>query len=97
MSEVACLNRDALERVQLDQLRVLIRELLAGNAYYGPILRSAGITENIESLRAFSERMPFSFKQELVEDQRLNPPFGTNLTYPLEQYTRFSQTSATTG
>lgn len=97
MSEVACLNRESLEQVQLDQLRLLIRELLAGNAYYGPILRSAGVAENIDSLRAFSERMPFSYKQELVEDQRLHPPFGTNLTYPLEHYTRFSQTSATTG
>ena len=40
--------------------------------------------------------MPFTFKAELVEDQTAHPPYGTNLTFPLQQYTRFSQTSATT-
>ena len=36
-------------------------------------------------------------KRELVEDQRRNPPFGTNLTFPLERYTHVNQTSGTTG
>ena len=90
-------DRAAIETTQLEQLRTLIGELLRGNAYYGKILRDAGITPEIASLTAFSEKMPFSFKQQLVEDQRQNPPFGTNLTYPLEQYVRFNQTSATTG
>jgi phenylacetate-CoA ligase len=35
-------------------------------------------------------------KRELVHDQELNPPFGTNLTYPLERYTEVFQTSGTT-
>lgn len=41
--------------------------------------------------------MPFTTKQELIADQLANPPFGSNLTFPLDQYTRFCQTSATTG
>jgi phenylacetate-CoA ligase len=36
-------------------------------------------------------------KRELVEDQRRHPPFGTNLTFPLERYTHVNQTSGTTG
>src|SRR5919109_5045233 len=36
-------------------------------------------------------------KRELVEDQERHPPFGTNLTYPLERYTHVHQTSGTTG
>ena len=36
-------------------------------------------------------------KRELVEDQRRHPPFGTNLTFPLERYTHLHQTSGTTG
>ncbi|GMV90372.1 MAG: phenylacetate-coenzyme A ligase [Candidatus Hydrogenedentota bacterium] len=90
-------DRSAIETRQLDQLRALIGELLRGNPYYGKILRDCGINEDIASLMEFSEKMPFSLKQQLVEDQRQNPPFGTNLTYPLERYVRFSQTSATTG
>jgi phenylacetate-CoA ligase len=36
-------------------------------------------------------------KQDLVLDQQRNPPFGTNLTHPLERYTQLHQTSGTTG
>jgi phenylacetate-CoA ligase len=41
--------------------------------------------------------VPLLTKRELVDDQAHNPPFGTNLTYPLERYTQFHQTSGTTG
>ena len=32
-----------------------------------------------------------------MADQLAHPPYGTNLTFPLERYTRFHQTSGTTG
>lgn len=41
--------------------------------------------------------MPFTTKQQLVEDQQAHPPYGSNLSYPLDRYTRFCQTSGTTG
>ena len=41
--------------------------------------------------------LPPLTKGELIADQSRHPPFGTNLTYPLERYTRLWQTSATTG
>src|SRR5919106_599322 len=41
--------------------------------------------------------LPPLTKLELVHDQERNPPFGTNLTYPLERYTQLHQTSGTTG
>jgi len=41
--------------------------------------------------------LPPLTKRELVEDQARNPPFGTNLTYPLRDYTQLWQTSGTTG
>ena len=97
MSPTAAPDRTAIETRQLEALRTLVRALLDGNPYYGPKLAAAGITGNIASLDTFVERMPVTTKQHMVDDQRLNPPFGTNLTYPLTEYTRFSQTSATTG
>jgi phenylacetate-CoA ligase len=33
----------------------------------------------------------------MVEDQRRHPPYGSNLTYPVARYTRFCQTSGTSG
>ena len=41
--------------------------------------------------------IPFTTKAELVDDQLKNPPFGTNLTFRLEDYVRIHQTSGTTG
>src|SRR5215475_6214136 len=41
--------------------------------------------------------IPFTTKQQLVDDQAESPPFGTNLTFPVENYTRIHQTSGTAG
>ncbi len=90
-------SRPAIQASQLEQLRSLVAELFPGNVFYAQKLNSAGITFDIASLADFSRRFPFTTKHEVVEDQRLHPPFGTNLTYPLERYTRFHQTSGTTG
>src|SRR5215208_3504464 len=35
-------------------------------------------------------------KRDLVADQERHPPYGTNLTYPLDEYTQLFQTSGTT-
>jgi phenylacetate-CoA ligase len=35
-------------------------------------------------------------KRDLVADQEAHPPYGTNLTYPLNEYTQVFQTSGTT-
>ncbi len=42
-------------------------------------------------------RLPLTTKDELLADQAAQPPFGTNLTFPLERYTHLHQTSGTTG
>jgi phenylacetate-CoA ligase len=41
------------------------------------------------------QRIAPTTKDDLVADQRENPPFGTNLTYQLERYTHVHQTSGT--
>lgn len=90
-------TRSEIEAVQLARLRALLASLLAGNRFYGPKLRQAGLSAEVPSLDAFRSSMPFTRKADLVEDQRRHPPFGSNLTYSLDRYTRFSRTSATTG
>ncbi|HEU0120344.1 MAG TPA: AMP-binding protein [Bryobacteraceae bacterium] len=86
------MNRDAIGAAQLDGLHALQRELRAGNAFYGPRMATP-----FDTLAAFAEQVPFTVKADLAEDQRLHPPFGRNHTYPLDRYTRFCQTSSTTG
>jgi phenylacetate-CoA ligase len=80
---------------QLEKLRKLFDTILPANPFYAKKL--AGIKTQFTSLEEFSEKIPFTAKQELVADQQKNPLFGTNLTFSLERYTRFHQTSGTTG
>jgi phenylacetate-CoA ligase len=97
MAEAIHPNRTAIATDQLEQLRSLVTELFPANKFYSSKLNAAGITFDIASLEDFSTRFPFTSKPELIQDQLAHPPFGTNLTYPLESYTRFHQTSGTTG
>jgi len=86
------LDRDALERLQEEKLRFLARAL-ATNPFYKEKL---GSPERIASLKEL-ESAPFTTKDELVEAQRLHPPYGNLLTYPLARYRYLHQTSGTSG
>lgn len=82
---------------QIEKLRVLLAAITPANRFYTSRLATAGVTPAIGSLAEFSARMPFTTKAELVADQAANQPFGSNLSDPLTSYTRFCQTSGTTG
>lgn len=92
------LGREALRQVQLKKLQLMLAPLLAGNAFYRSKLRAAGLARG-EDLRTLDDlrRLPFTTKRELSADQAATPPYGTNLTFPRERYTRIHQTSGTTG
>src|SRR6266849_11017197 len=97
MTDPAHPSRASIEASQLEQLRSLLAELFPANKFYSRKLEEGGITFDVANLEDFRARFPFTTKAELEEDQRAHPPFGTNLTYPLERYTRFNQTSGTSG
>jgi phenylacetate-CoA ligase len=89
------------ERLRAHQLRRLrhgLGELLAGNPFWRARLAGAGVGD-ARDLAAWDDlvRLPRLTKADLVADQAARPPFGTNLTYPLERYVRVFQTSGTTG
>jgi phenylacetate-CoA ligase len=86
-----------LAETQLEQLRSLVAELFPGNRFYSSKLAAAGVTFDVGGLADYSKRFPFTHKSELVADQMAEPPYGTNLTYPLTSYTRCHQTSGTRG
>ena len=89
--------RSAIASSQREQLRRLLAVLVPANSFYTRKFSRAGVTATVTCLDKFSEKFPFTTKQELAEDQRAQPPYGTNLTFPLERYTRFHQTSGTVG
>jgi len=73
----------------LAKLRELLAAILPGNPFYAAKLSGVSPQADLANL-------PFTLKQELIEDQQAHPPYGSNLTFPLDRYTRFCQTSATT-
>lgn len=97
MAESVHPDRAAIESGQLEQLRALVSRLIPANKFYARKLQAAGLGADLASLQDFSTCFPFTTKDELVADQLASPPFGTNLTCPLDRYTRFHQTSGTTG
>ena len=89
-------DQQSIEQLQLDHIRRLISEIIPKNQFYSNKLGSLDVNE-LTNLDSFTSAIPFTTKTELMQDQLTHPPYGTNLTYPFEHYTRFHQTSATTG
>jgi len=82
---------------QVDQLRALWQALLPANKFYSDKFDVAEVPRRITTLQQFVSSVPFTTKAEIIQDQRSSPPFGTNLSYPLERYVRYHQTSGTSG
>lgn len=87
--------RDTIARHQQDRLRNGLRRVLDSNALYRRKL--AGLHPRDLPRVDGQTMLPFTTKQEFVDDQLANPLYGGNLTYPLRDYVRLHQTSGTTG
>lgn len=86
-----------LRQYQIEALRALWQEVVSANRFYAHKLATSGLDPKTMSMSDFSERFPFTTRAEWTQDQLDHPPFGTNLTYPVERYIRFSRTSGSTG
>lgn len=92
---------------QLSQLRTLLAAMETNVFYRERVLAFAksldcgSIAELATapglSLEAFTQRFPFTTKSDLVADQAANPPYGSDLTFPVADYTRCHGTSGSTG
>jgi phenylacetate-CoA ligase len=80
----------AIKELQLRKLQSGLKDVLRTNAFW---------RERLHDVRGWDdfERLPLTTKAELVADQESHPPFGTNLTYPLDHYVRLHQTSGSSG
>lgn len=92
---------ERLSEGQWGRFIALAAELLApaaGNPFVREKWAAAGV-RSVADLKSWADfaRLPFTCKAEFVGDQLAHPPFGTNLTYPVERYVRLHQTSGTSG
>jgi phenylacetate-CoA ligase len=83
---------------QLASLNELLREIIPGNRFYTEKIKTGTRqAPSYHSLAEFQHHFPFTTKQEIARDQEKHALYGWNLSYPLERYTRFNQTSGTSG
>jgi len=90
---LARLSPEALAAHQLARLNAMLSEILPRNGFYADKLGCLG--GPLRSLEELSS-LPFTYKEELV-GIAFRGDFPANLTYPLEQYVRYHQTSGTRG
>ena len=84
-----------LRALQAAKLRTLL-EALSSNKFYKAHFKAAGIkAADISQLPL--EQLPFLSKAQLIADQSKSPPFGSNLSFPLNDYARFHHSSGSTG
>jgi phenylacetate-CoA ligase len=75
---------------QLERLQAGLDPILKGNGFYRERLHPVRTWEDFQQL-------PLTTKEEITADQQANPPYGTDLTFPIEEYIRLHQTSGTSG
>jgi phenylacetate-CoA ligase len=81
---------DGLRDLHLRKLRAGLAQVLKTNAFWRSRLTPVQGWDDFE-------RLPLTTKAELLADQAAQPPYGTNLTYPLDRYVRLHQTSGSSG
>lgn len=90
---LATLPRDELERLQVERFNAQLDAILPANAFYADKLAEA--TRPLRTLADLAD-WPFTFKAEL-QQARCETHLAVNLTYPVERYVRFHETSGTRG
>jgi phenylacetate-CoA ligase len=93
---IETLPREQLAGLQLQKLQAMLAEIYGKNRFYTAKFQQAGFQPGDLKSLADLQKLPLTTKTELVEDQAANG-FAANLTYPYSAYTRFHQTSGTTG
>lgn len=90
-------QRPEIRRRQFEALLELLRGVRETNPFQKAKLGRVVLPETSEDFEGFLAALPFTTKAELSVDQAAQPPYGTNLTFPITRYTRCHQTSGTSG
>ncbi len=90
------MRRERLQEFQLEKAVNMFSLLFGHNRFYTRKWNEAGLLPtDIQSMSDLS-KLPFTTKAELVQAQE-DAPLSLNATFPEAAYTRYHQTSGTTG
>lgn len=81
-------DHQAISPRQAENLAAMLAAIWPSNRFYARKFASVKQSARLAEL-------PFTTKAEIVADQEEHPPYGSNLTEPVERYTRLHQTSGT--
>jgi len=85
------------ERKRWSNFRDNLTQVLQSNPFQQKHFSAPKSANEWNCLEDFIRDFPFTEKQDLARDREENPPFGTNLTFPISEYKKFNQTSGTQG
>jgi len=90
-------DRSQIEALQSQRLVEMLQTIIPRNRFWTTKFQAAGVDmAAIQSLNDLSQ-LPLTTKQELVDSQAAQSPYGTNLSFPSTKFRRLHQTSGTTG
>jgi phenylacetate-CoA ligase len=89
--------RDGIEALQVRKLRSLVEWADSQVPWQSKRLRDAGVTADQISSLDDLRRIPLMTRDEWMQGQLEDPPFGTNVAAPKEAAVRYHMTSGTTG
>ena len=90
-------SRAELTRLQARRLREQVSHAAAHSPFYRRKLNAAGVKPGAIRTLADLDKLPFTTKDELKENQAAAPPWGDLLAVPMDDVLRIHMTSATTG
>ena len=90
-------DRSQIEAMQSRRLVEMLQAIIPRNRFWTSKFQTAGV--DVSSIRGCSDitKLPLTTKQEIVDSQAAQPPYGSNVSFPSTKYRRLHQTSGTTG
>ena len=80
-----------------EKFQALLQRVRETNAFQIDHFPALADCDQWSGFDEFVESCPFTEKNDLAQDRKENPPYGSNLTFPPDAYSCFHQTSGTMG
>jgi len=96
--QLETIDREQLQKLQLQKVKDVVGRAYNNSKFYRDHFNKVGVKpEEIKTLHDFGNRIPFLTKEDIVEAQRKDPPYGGLLCVPESEIRQIHITSGTSG
>jgi phenylacetate-CoA ligase len=93
----SAMSREELTALQIDRIRRQLKRLYQSSTFHRSKMDSAAVKpESIQSLADFA-KMPTTNKRDLLDDQQVDPPYGSRLSVSPSSVAMINMTGGTSG